>query len=481
VGAGPGDPGLITVKGMEALRRADVVLYDNLAPHELLEEAPAGALRIYVGKKKGDHVATQEEINALLLEHARAGRCVVRLKGGDPFLFGRGGEEAELLAREGLCFEVVPGVTAAFGISAYTGVPLTHREHTSAVTFVTGHHPELIDWAKTGQAETLLLYMAITHAGEIARRLMAAGRAGSTPAVIARWATRPDQQVWETTLAGLEQLIAAEQIKPPATIVVGEVAWLRPALNWFERLPLFGKTIVVTRAGGQGREMAARLRALGAHAVAAPAIAIAPPADAQPLAEAVAHLERYDWLLFTSVNGVEGFVKALDASARDWRGLRAKICAIGPATAAAVADLHLRVDIVPSEYVAESLVEAFAGEPMHGARVLLPRAAVARDVVPDALRERGAVVDVVEAYRTVAPEETAAVIAELERADWVTFTSSSTVKNFLAMGGRRLLDGGATIASIGPVTSATCRAHGLEVSREARPHTVEALIAALME
>lgn len=481
VGAGPGDPGLITAKGLDALRRAGVVLYDNLAPHELLDEAPAHAEKIYVGKKRSDHAATQDEIHELLLLHAGNGKIVVRLKGGDPFLFGRGGEEAELLAEHKIPFEVVPGVTAAFGIAAYTGVPLTHRDHTSSVTFVTGHHPEQIDWSKTGHAETLVLYMAITHAGEIAARLMAEGRSPATPAIIVRWATRPDQQTLEATLETLAATIDAAHIKPPATIVIGEVAHLRPQLNWFERLPLFGRTIAVTRAAGQNREMAAHLRSLGANAVEVPAIEIAPPQDPAPLAQAIENLESYDWLIFTSANGVHGFVKALDASPQDLRCLRARLCAIGPATAAALEALHLKVDLVPEQYVAESLVEAFAGQSLDGKRVLLPRAAVARDVVPLALSARGAKVDVVEAYRTVVPESSAATLAALDHADWVTFTSSSTVKNFLALGGRRLLDNGAKIASIGPVTSDTCRAHGLDVAVEANPHTVDALIASLMQ
>jgi uroporphyrinogen III methyltransferase/synthase len=482
VGAGPGDPGLITVKGRKILERADSVLYDHLANERLLDLAPASAERVYVGKKRSTHEFSQDEIAQMLIERARRGWNVVRLKGGDPFIFGRGGEEMEALAAAGIPFEIVPGVTTPLGIAAYTGVPLTHREHTSAVTFVTGHSVEAIDWSKVGAAETIVLFMGLVNFPAIARELIRHGRSPKTPAMAVRWATRPDQQTIAATLADLPALIEQDGLRPPATIVIGEVVALRERFNWFERLPLFGKRIVVTRDRRQAMELAEPLEALGAETLLLPVIEIRAAADAGPLAQAIERLGEYDWIIFTSVNGVRYFVEALDRSERDLRGLRAKLCAIGPATRAAVESLHLRVDRMPEEYVAESLLEALAGDDLKGKRILLPRAAVARDVVPVALRERGAIVDVVEAYRTVIPGDAAARVREVfaRKPDWITFTSSSTVKNFLAAAGREVIEG-LKIASIGPITSAAAREHGLTVDVEANPHTIEGLVTALVQ
>ena len=483
VGGGPGDPDLITVKGRNALARADVVLFDYLAPDALLDLAPAHAERLYVGKKRADHAFTQEEICALLIDRARRGLTVVRLKGGDPFLFGRGGEEAEALADAGIAFEVVPGVTAPLGIAAYTGVPLTHREHTSAVTFVTGHAVETIDWGKVGLSETLVIYMGLTTFAQIARELIARGRAPETPAMAVRWATRPDQETVTGTLATLPTKIAERGLKPPATIVVGEVVALRKKLDWFGRLPLSGRRIVVTRAREQADALSARLRELGADAVELPTIEIQPPSDPAPLERAIAELGTYDWLIFTSANGVRHFVSALDRSPTDWRALRAKICAIGPATRAAVEALHLKVDLMGAEYVAEGLVEAFAPYDLAGKRVLLPRAKVARDLVPVELAKRGAEVDVVEAYQTAMPAEAEArgraIFAAKHKPDWVTVTSSSTARNLVSAVGKEAL-AGVRIASIGPVTSRTVRELGLEVAAEARPYTMEGLVEAVL-
>jgi uroporphyrinogen III methyltransferase/synthase len=480
VGAGPGDPGLITVKGRKILERADSILYDHLASERLLDLAPAHAERIYVGKKRAAHEATQEEITAMLIERARRGETVVRLKGGDPFIFGRGGEEVEALTAAGIPFEIVPGVTTALGLAAYSGVPLTHREHTSAVTFVTGHSVAAIDWSKVGASETIVLFMGLVNFPEIARELIAHGRSGTTPAMAVRWATRPDQQTIVGTLADLAGRIAAAGMKPPATIVIGEVVALRERFNWFEKLPLFGQKVVITRDRRQSSMLAEPLEALGAETLFVPVIEIAYAAEASSLDLAIQNLASYDWLIFTSVNGVRHFVEGLDRSDRDLRDLKAKLCAIGPATRAAVEALHLRVDVMPKEYVAESLVAALAGEDLKGKRVLLPRAAVARDLVPDTLRERGAVVDVVEAYRTIIPADAAAraKVALAHKPDWITFTSSSTVTNFLTVAGREALTG-IKIASIGPVTSATARAAGLVVDVEANPHTIEGLVHAL--
>jgi uroporphyrinogen III methyltransferase/synthase len=483
VGAGPGDPDLITWKGRRILEQADAVLFDHLANDALVDLAPPHAERIYVGKKKSLHTFTQDEICGMLIERARRGLTVVRLKGGDPFIFGRGGEEAEALADAGVPFEVVPGVTTPLGIAAYTGVPLTHREHTSAVTFVTGHAVDAIDWDKVGMAETLVIFMGLTTFTAIARELIARGRNPQTPALAVRWGTRPDQETLTGTLASLPGLIEQNALKPPATIIVGEVVRLREKLDWYERLPLFGKRIVVTRAQGQADALASRLRALGAGTIEVPAIRIQPAADYAPLDRALDSLACYDWLIFTSVNGVRFFLDRLDRSAADLRSLRARICAIGPATAAAVEQLHLKVDLMGKEYVAESLVEAFARYDLSGQRVLLPRAAVARDLVPAELTRRGASVDVVEAYRTAVPEELGDRIRENfaagRRPDCITFTSSSTVRNFVTAAGAEALEG-VRVAAIGPVTSKTARDLGIRVDVEAQPYTMDGLVNAVL-
>ena len=400
----------------------------------------------------------------MLVDRARRGGTVVRLKGGDPFIFGRGGEEIEALRAAGIPFEIVPGVTTPLGISAYSGVPLTHRAHTSAVTFVTGHNVAAIDWGKVGSAETIVLFMGLVNFPEIARELIAHGRSAETPAMAVRWATRPDQQTIMGTLENLAARIAEAGMKPPATIVIGEVVALREKFNWYERLPLFGKRIVITRDRRQAMELAEPLEALGAETVLLPVIEIREPEDPGPLDKAIARLGSYDWVIFTSVNGVRFFVERLDRSVCDLRSLKAKICAIGPATRAAVEALHLKVDRMPGEYVAESLIQAFEEDDLRSVRILLPRAAVARDLVPAQLTRRGATVDVVEAYRTLVPEGAvaAAEAALVRRPDWITFTSSSTVTHFVGIAGRIPL-AGVKIASIGPITSATVREHGLEV------------------
>jgi uroporphyrinogen III methyltransferase/synthase len=484
VGAGPGDPELITVKGQRVLASADSILYDNLAPHSLLDLAPRSAERVYVGKKATERAYEQDEISAMLIERARRGLTVVRLKGGDPFIFGRGGEELEALALAGVPFEVVPGVTSALGIGAYTGVPLTHRDHVTAVTFVTGHDADRFDWSRIGTDQTLVLYMGLMAFPEIARRLIASGRSPDTPAMAVRWGTRPDQKTIAGTLATLPSMLAAQALKPPVTIIVGTVVGLRDRLNWYERLPLFGQRIVITRDRSQAAELAAKLHALGAEPVELPVIEIRPAANTAPLDRAIGELETYHWIIFTSVNGVRYFLDQLDRSHRDLRALKAQLCAIGPATRSALEQLHLKVDLVPEEYVAESLVAAFGTIDLSGKRVLLPRAAVARDVVPERLSIRGARVDVVEAYRTVIPEDAAARAREVfsgsRRPHWITFTSSSTVKNFLAVARRELLQG-IRIASIGPVTTETARAHGLEVEVEASPYTMDGLVSAIID
>jgi uroporphyrinogen III methyltransferase/synthase len=475
IGAGPGDPDLITWKGRKLLAIADAVLYDHLAPEALLDIAPKHAERIYVGKKKSVHAFTQEEICAMMIDRARRGLTVVRLKGGDPFIFGRGGEEIEALADAGVPYEVVPGVTSPLGIAAYTGVPLTHRDHTKLVTFVTGHDADAIDWSKVGQTETLVIFMGIHFIRQITSEIMKYGRSGETPAMCVRWGTRPDQQTIIGTLATIADQIEVADLKPPATVILGEVVQLHDKLSWFERLPLFNRKICVTRARSQAPELSDKLRALGADVIEFPVIEIRPPADTAPLDRAIENLGGYDWLIFTSVNGVRYFMERLDASAADLRSLSARICAIGPATRRAVESLHLKVDLMPAEYVAESLVGAFAGVDLRTKKILIPRAAVARDLIPVELRKLGAVVDVVEAYRNVIPTPT----AKIPKPDWITFTSSSTVKNYIQIAGRESLDG-VRIASIGPVTSETARSLGLTVDVEALSYTIDGLVEAIV-
>jgi uroporphyrinogen III methyltransferase/synthase len=483
VGAGPGDPLLITLRGRDVLATASCVLYDHLANPALLDLAPPEAERIYAGKKKTVHAFTQDEICAMLIDRARRGGDVVRLKGGDPFIFGRGGEEAEALADAGIPFEVVPGVTTPLGIAAYTGVPLTHRDHTSVVTFITGHDLAQIDWERVGASDTLVLFMGLTNFAEIAAEIIRHGRAPSTPAMAVRWATLPSQQTLAGTLETLPEQIRLANLKPPATIVIGEVVRLRGKLDWFENLPLFGKRVVVTRAHGQADALSARLRELGAETVEIPTIEILPAEDYGPLDRAIGELPSYDWLVFTSANGVRFFLERLRKSSFDTRAIRGRICAIGPATGAAIEALHLKVDLTGREFVAEGLIEAFAAFDMAGKRVLLPRAAVARDVLPEALRARGALVDVVSAYRTGAPADCAARIrAAFEgprKPEWITFTSSSTVENFARAAGVAALSG-VKVAAIGPVTAATARRHGIAVHASAEVFTASGLIEAIL-
>jgi uroporphyrinogen III methyltransferase/synthase len=462
---------------------ADSVLYDNLANEHLLDLAPKTCERIYVGKKKSTHAFPQEEICAMMIERARRGLNVIRLKGGDPFIFGRGGEELEALADAGIPYEVVPGVTSPLGIAAYSGIPLTHRSHNKVVTFVTGHDVHAIDWSKTGQTETLVIFMGIFAICDIAAEIMRHGRSGETPALAVRWGTRPDQETVSGTLATIADRIEQADLKPPATVIIGEVVGLHEKLDWFEKLPLFGQKIVVTRAADQAGEFSDNLRSLGADAIELPVIELAPPTDPAPLDRALANLATYDWLIFTSVNGVRFFLDRLDQSPYDLRSLKARICAIGPATRAAIEALHLKVDLMPEEYVAESLVQAFANENLAGKTILLPRAAIARDVIPNELAKLGAHIDVVETYRNMLPDDASARASEIfsgdKKPDWITFTSSSTVKNLLAITGKEAL-AGIRIASIGPVTSSTICAHGLTVDAEAKQFTTEGLIDAIL-
>jgi uroporphyrinogen III methyltransferase/synthase len=351
------------------------------------------------------------------------------------------------------------------------------------VTFVTGHDVAHIDWDKVGHAETLVVFMGLTTFAQIAGEIVSRGRSPETPAMAVRWGTRTDQETVAGTLGTLPRLIQERGLKPPATIIVGEVVRLRDKLNWYEKLPLFGKRVVVTRARDQAEALAAKLRALGADAIELPTIEIVSAPDYKPLDQAIAELGSYDWLIFTSANGVRYFVERLDQSRQDLRALRARICAIGEATRSAIETLHLKVDLMGEEFVAESLVEAFRSIDLTGKRVLLPRAAIARDVLPHELRARGACVDVVEAYRTILPESAGKQAAEIfggaRKPDWITFTSSSTVQNFVRVAGKDALHG-VKVASIGPVTTATARKMGIEVAAEAKVYTTDGLVEAIL-
>ena len=484
VGAGPGDPGLMTRRSLQLIASADAILYDRLIPRGALDGARADAELRYVGKEPGAPALTQEETNELLVQLGRAGKRVVRLKGGDPFVFGRGGEEAEALAAAGVPFEVVPGVTAGVAAPAYAGIPVTHREAASAVAFVTGHEdPEkpdsALDWDALARFPgTLVFYMGIKNLPLIAERLAGAGRDAEEAVAVVERGTHPGQRTIVDTLGGIAALVEAEEIRPPAITLVGAVAELRETIAWLERRPLHGEVVAVTRARAQASGLAARLAELGAEVVETPAIRIEPRPVEGELRAAIERIDEYALVCLTSPNGVRLLFDALGAGGRDARTLAgATVAAIGPGTAAELASRGIRADVVPERFVAEALVEALEPVDVEGRRVLVARAAEARSVLPDALRARGAEVDDVALYETVAEPLTDADRAALERATYVTFTSSSTVRFLLESGARP--PAGARIVSIGPVTSATAEEHGLGVDVEAERHDIEGLVEAL--
>ena len=476
VGAGPGDPGLITVRGAEVLARADVVVYDRLSVASLLDLAPPGAERISVGKAPGRASRPQADINALLVERGKAGEEVVRLKGGDPFVFARGGEEAAALLAAGVPFEVVPGITSAVAVPAYAGLPVTYRGLASSFTIVTGQEGEAgvpVDWEAIARVGgTIAVLMGVAKREEIARRLMAGGLPPETPVAAVTWGTRPEQRTVRTTLGRL----AATPVESPAVLLVGPVATLE--LPWYESRPLFGKRIIVTRAREQASGLVERLGELGAATVELPVIEIGEPADGgAALREAAGRVGDYDWVAFTSANAVARFFRALAEVGADTRALGGRrVAAIGPGTAEALAAAGVRADLVPERFVAESLLGAFPPGP---GRVLLPRAAVARDALPAGLAGRGYAVDVVEAYRTVVGRPAPEALAAAGRADAVTFTSSSTVTNYLTVAGD--LPVPPVVACIGPITAETARAAGLTVDVVAAEHTIDGLVDALVE
>jgi len=494
VGAGPGDPGLITVKGLECIQQADVIIYDFLASEVLLKHASEHSEIIYVGKKGSDHTFSQDTINALIVEKAENGSTVIRLKGGDPFIFGRGGEEAEVLIRAGIPFEIVPGVTSAIAAPAYAGIPLTHRKFASSVAFVTGHEDPTknksnIDWASLAKGiGTIVFLMGVKNLTQITERLMSHGMRPDTPAALVRWGTTAKQVTITATLDTIVALKNAANLKPPAVLIVGHVVGLREKIKWFEDRPLMGRSIVVTRSREQAGELVKRLSGLGAECLECPTIKVVPTDDMKPLDKALDNLTSYDWLMFTSVNGVDFFFNRLFEKGKDVRDLNhIRTAVIGPATAKKLLDYGFNSDIVPESYRAESVVKAFAKEDIAGKKILLPRAKQARPVLPVELVKMGAVVDDVEVYVTKAVKDKAGVILkrlEEHTIDMITFTSSSTVKNFRALLPSEGLDHlmqGITIASIGPVTSETTRNLGFDVHIVAEEYTIQKLCDAIVK
>ena len=493
VGAGPGHPGLITVRGKELLGKAEVVVYDYLASPKLLKYVPEGAELIYAGKKGGvKHTHTQEEINQMLVDWAEAGKTVVRLKGGDPFIFGRGGEEVEVLAKSGVDFEVVPGVTSATAAATYAGIPITHRDYTASVAFLTGHEDPTkpgskIDWAKlaTG-AGTLVVYMGIKNLPIIVKNLIDNGRDSKTPVAVVRWASTPEQRSVVGTLDTIADIVREADIKPPALIIVGEVVNLRKTIDWFEKRPLFGKRIVVTRTREQASELVAGLEENGANCLEYSTIKIEPVDSYEVLDEELDRLEEYHWILFTSLHGVKYFFERLYARGMDARSMKGPcVAAVGKATADLLMEYGVRADLLPHVFTGEGLAESLLDQGVEGRNILIPRAEEGRRILPEMLRGAGAQVTVVPIYKNVAPEGKREQLRdELEsgKVDMVTFTSSSTVRNFLAMVGadsaselKRLMHE-VTIAAIGPITAKTVTDNGLTVDIQPESHTIKDMV-----
>lgn len=494
VGAGPGDAGLLTLRGAELLARADVVVYDALINRDLLRLAPKTAEIIYAGKRAKDHAIPQDELNELLVARARAGKIVVRLKGGDPYIFGRGGEEAGELAKAKIPFEVVPGVSSIVAAPNFAGIPLTHREHCSSFTVVTGHEdPDKdgagLDWAQIAKIPgTKVVLMGVARIRELAAGLVQNGLTDETPVAMIRWGTTGRQQSITGTLATIADVVEKTGFAAPAVTVIGDVVKLRPSLNWYETRPLFGRRIVVTRTREQASQLSSRLTELSAEVLEIPTIKILPTDRKAELADALLELNSYDWMVFTSPNGVtmffESFFKAFE-DMRDIGGVR--IAAVGPATAAKLRELHLKVDLMPEEYISAKIAGAFTKvETIENLKFLLLRAEVATPELPKALEALGAIVDDIACYKTVPETEdfngAAASLLEVG-ADWITFTSSSTVENFHArfdLPALRKKFPKIKLASIGPETTKALAALGLKPDKEAKPHTIEGLVNAVL-
>ena len=493
VGAGPGDPGLLTLRAAELLGRADVVVYDALVNKDLLRLAPKSAEIIYGGKRSKDHAIPQDELNALLVTKAREGKTVVRLKGGDPYIFGRGGEEAAELAAAKIPFEVVPGISSIVAAPNYAGIPITHRDHCSSFTVITGHEDPtkdetVIDWSQVAKIPgTKIILMGVSRIREIAGQLVANGLPPATPVAMVRWGTTGRQKSIEGTLATIADVVEKSGFTAPAVTIVGDVVKLRKKLNWFEQRPLFGKRIVVTRTREQASQLSHRLLELGADVLEIPTIKITPTDRHADLADAIVELNSYDWIIFTSPNGVTMFFDAFFKGFEDLRDIGGvRIAAVGPATAAKLKELHLKVDLMPEEYVTAKIAKAFIKfENIENLKMLLLRAEVANPDLPKELEALGAIVDDVACYKTV-PEtadvnDAAASLLE-NGADWITFTSSSTVENFHARFDLPALlkkFPATKLASIGPETTKSLAALGLKPAIEAKLHTIDGLVKAL--
>ena len=489
IGAGPGDPGLITVKGQEILRRAEVIIYDYLANPVLLNLAPQGAERIYVGKRSGCHHFPQEEITRLLLEKACEGKRVVRLKGGDPFIFGRGGEEAQALAAAKIPFEVVPGITAAVAAAAYAGIPLTHRDHTTTLGFVTGHEDPAkklssLDWEKLATAVgTLVFYMGMANLENICEQLISHGRSPKTPVVVVRWATLPRQETISGDLTNIAKIARSADFKPPAVIFIGEVNSLRDQLRWFDNRPLSGRRILVTRAAEQATVLTSALEELGAESIVVPTIEIIPPATFAELDQAITDLDRIDYLVLTSVNAVSAFFDRLMILGYDARALAGlQTVVVGPKSAEALAARGVNADLVPADYRAEGVV-ALLKDRVSGKRLLYPKAALARDLIPAELTAAGAEVIAPVAYASAPPRSAAEDLRQAlaDKLDLLTFTASSTVQNFVDLldAEHLALAQDIPVASIGPLTSKTARELGFNIVIEPVNSTLDSLLEAI--
>jgi uroporphyrinogen III methyltransferase/synthase len=494
IGAGPGDPGLITVKGLECVKKADVIIYDYLANERILDHRRPGAELIYVGKQGSRHTLPQAEINELIVRKASEGKIVARLKGGDPFIFGRGGEEAEDLADNDIPFEIVPGVTAATAVPTYAGIPLTHRGHTASVAFVTGHEDPTkeeskVHWDRIATGiGTLVFFMGMKNLQNIVDNLVSHGRKPETPVALIQWGTRTDQRVVTGTLSDIVARVKEAGLGPPAIIVVGEVVRLRQKLNWYESKPLFGKRVVVTRSRDQASVFADMLIDRGATTIEFPTIDVVPPASWAELDSAIDAIDSYQWVIFTSANAVRFFFERLRSSGKDIRRLKGvSICAVGPKTAESIEQYGLRADLVPSEFKAEGVLAALGGVSVKGQKFLIPRAKVAREIIPDKLRGLGAEVTVATAYENVRPTSDVDRVRKLfhdKKIAAVTFTSSSTVHNFVDILGQKeyksLLDG-VTVACIGPVTAKTAEEYGMRTDIMPKEYTIPAFVDAMVE
>jgi len=493
VGAGPGDPGLITVRGAELLGQADVIVYDHLVNKELLRYAKKEAKIIYVGKTFKAHSKTQTQINKLLIQQAKKSKKVVRLKGGDPFIFGRGGEEAEVLKKAHISFEVVPGITSAIAGPAYAGIPVTHRDFNSMVSLITGHEDpnkenSHIDWPKLAHNNaTLVFLMGVGQLPQITRKLILHGMEPSTPVAVISWATWSHQKTVTGTLEDIGSVVKQNKVRPPAVIVVGKVVSLRDKIAWFENRPLFGRRIVVTRARAQASDLSRTLREKGAEVIELPTIKIQPIKNAKPLDQEIRRLNLYDWLIFTSVNGVEHFFNRLHACRQDVRALaNVKLCAIGPATKEALEQRGLRVDVMPKEFVAEAIVKKLKkSTQLKGKKILVPRAKEARDLLIKELQKSGAQVKEVAVYETIIDRENKDGLLKSFREaapDIVTFTSSSTAKNFVDLVGKKsfkTIFSKSKFVSIGPITSKTAKGLGIKIAAQAKQYTIPGLLQAI--